>query len=95
MTGVATRQEPFEQALDKGGFALNGANQSLVSGNLNRSVIEISNASDADLSIDFVGDGAVAGEGTVLPPHSSGYWPTTGPVNVIGLGTGRVAFTEW
>jgi len=95
MAGVTTRQEVFGAAIDKGGITLSGSSQPLVDANSSRSVLEISNASDADISIDFVGTGAVAGSGTILPAHSSAYWPTTIGVNVIGAGVGRVAYTEW
>lgn len=95
MAGVTTRQETFGQAIGSDGITLNGSSQTLISANPSRSVLEISNGSDDPISLNFTNGTAVVGKGTILPPHSSGYWPTTGAVKVIGTSGDVVGYTEW
>lgn len=91
-------REPVKaSSLGKGGLASSAASQTVVAANLNRTILEISNAGPSGVWLAF-GGAAVAGQGTYLPSKSTGFWPTTSQVTCIleAAGTaGPVGYTEW
>jgi len=74
--------------------------QQIAAQNLNRKVLEISNANTSGVWIRFGAGSAVAGQGTYLPSKATGYWPTTARAACIVEAGGTVAgnligYTEW
>ncbi len=90
--------EPVKgDALGKGGLTSSGSSQQVAAANANRKVIEVSNGGTTAVWLAF-GSSAVAGQGSLLPPNATGYWPTTAAVNCInaaGGSNGPVGYTEW
>ena len=82
--------------LGQGGATANTSSGQLVAQNTSRKRIDISNGGTAGVWLHFGGSAAVAGQGTFLPPGSTGSWYTTARVAVIAAsGSQAVGYTEW
>lgn len=85
--------------LAKGGGTSSGTTQQLAPANSGRRRIDISNAGDSDVWLEFSAAGsAVAGQGTLLPGRAQGSYFTTARVAMINEAGGSacaIGYTEW